>query len=272
VNQPTGRVAIVTGAGRGIGARVAERLAGDGLAVGVLDLDEPAAKATAAAITARGGTAIAVGGDVGNPEQVEESISQVASELGPPTVLVSNAGVTRDALLFKMTESDWDTVINVHLRGAFLTTRAVQQYMTAAGWGRIVTISSTSALGNRGQVNYSAAKAGLQGFTKNTGDRTRQVRDHRQLRRTGLHRHRHDQGDRQATRDRLGRVRQRPGQPDHGRPGRPARRHRPCRVVLRQRGRRIHLRTGALRCRRSEGLIARTTAGNRTETLERTSA
>jgi 3-oxoacyl-[acyl-carrier protein] reductase len=166
VNQPTGRVAIVTGAGRGIGARVAERLAGDGLAVGVLDLDEPAAKATAAAITARGGTAIAVGGDVGNPEQVEESISQVASELGPPTVLVSNAGVTRDALLFKMTESDWDTVINVHLRGAFLTTRAVQQYMTAAGWGRIVTISSTSALGNRGQVNYSAAKAGLQGFTK----------------------------------------------------------------------------------------------------------
>jgi 3-oxoacyl-[acyl-carrier protein] reductase len=166
VNQPTGRVAIVTGAGRGIGARVAERLACDGLAVGVLDLDEPAAKATAAAITARGGTAIAVGGDVGNPEQVEESISQVASELGPPTVLVSNAGVTRDALLFKMTESDWDTVINVHLRGAFLTTRAVQQYMTAAGWGRIVTISSTSALGNRGQVNYSAAKAGLQGFTK----------------------------------------------------------------------------------------------------------
>lgn len=166
MNQPTGRVAIVTGAGRGIGARVAERLAGDGLAVGVLDLDEPAAKATAAAITARGGTAIAVGGDVGNPEQVEESISQVASELGPPTVLVSNAGVTRDALLFKMTESDWDTVINVHLRGAFLTTRAVQQYMTAAGWGRIVTISSTSALGNRGQVNYSAAKAGLQGFTK----------------------------------------------------------------------------------------------------------
>ena len=166
MNQPTGRVAIVTGAGRGIGARVAERLAGDGLAVGVLDLDEPAAKATAAAITARGGTAIAVGGDVGNPEQVEESISQVASELGPPTVLVSNAGVTRDALLFKMTESDWDTVINVHLRGAFLTTRAVQQYMTAAGWGRIVTISSASALGNRGQVNYSAAKAGLQGFTK----------------------------------------------------------------------------------------------------------
>jgi 3-oxoacyl-[acyl-carrier protein] reductase len=166
VNQPTARVAIVTGAGLGIGAQVAERLAGDGLAVGVLDLDEPAAKAAAAAITARGGTAIAVGGDAGNPEQVEEAVSQVALALGPPTVLVSNAGVTRDALLFKMTESDWDTVINVHLRGAFLTTRAVQRYMTAAGWGRIVTISSTSALGNRGQVNYSAAKAGLQGFTK----------------------------------------------------------------------------------------------------------
>jgi 3-oxoacyl-[acyl-carrier protein] reductase len=166
VNQPTGRVAIVTGAGRGIGARVAERLAGDGLAVGVLDLDEPAAKATAAAITARGGTAIAVGGDVGNPEQVEEAVSQVALELGPPTVLVSNAGVTRDALLFKMTESDWDTVINVHLRGAFLTTRAVQRYMTAAGWGRSVPISGTYARGNRVRCNSAESKAGLKGFTK----------------------------------------------------------------------------------------------------------
>jgi 3-oxoacyl-[acyl-carrier protein] reductase len=81
-------------------------------------------------------------------------------------VLVNNAGITRDNLLFKMTEDDWDSVLAVHLRGSFLMSRAVQQYMTKAGWGRIVNVSSTSALGNRGQANYAAAKAGLQGFTK----------------------------------------------------------------------------------------------------------
>jgi 3-oxoacyl-[acyl-carrier protein] reductase len=90
----------------------------------------------------------------------------VAAELGPPVVLVNNAGVTRDNMLFKMTESDWDTVMNVHLRGAFLMSRATQKYMTEAKWGRIVSLSSVSALGNRGQANYSTAKAGLQGFTK----------------------------------------------------------------------------------------------------------
>ena len=93
-------------------------------------------------------------------------MEKVAAELGPPAVLVNNAGVTRDNLLFKMTETDWDTVLNVHLRGAFLMTRAVQKYMVDAKWGRVVNLSSTSAVGNRGQVNYSAAKAGLQGYTK----------------------------------------------------------------------------------------------------------
>jgi 3-oxoacyl-[acyl-carrier protein] reductase len=131
-----------------------------------LDLDEPAAKATAESINGLGGSAVAVGGDVTDPEQVSTAVAFVVQELGAPTVLVNNAGVTRDALLFKMTEPDWDTVIGVHLRGAFLMTRAVQHYMTLAGWGRVVTISSTSALGNRGQANYSTAKAGLQGFTK----------------------------------------------------------------------------------------------------------
>src|SRR5205085_4987535 len=87
-------------------------------------------------------------------------------ELGPPLVLVNNAGITRDNLLFKMTDEDWDAVVAVHLRGSFLMSRAVQQHMTTARWGRIVNISSTSALGNRGQANYAAAKAGLQGFTR----------------------------------------------------------------------------------------------------------
>jgi len=97
---------------------------------------------------------------------VRVAVEQVVTELDAPTVLVNNAGVTRDNLLFKLSEADWDTVVGVHLRGAFLMTRAVQRYMVAAGWGRVVNLSSVSALGNRGQANYSTAKAGLQGFTK----------------------------------------------------------------------------------------------------------
>jgi 3-oxoacyl-[acyl-carrier protein] reductase len=160
------RVAVVTGAARGIGAATAIRLAQDGFAVAVLDLDEAQAKGTVEAIEAAGGRALAVGADVSDVEQVNAAVERIAAELGGPTVLVNNAGVTRDNMLFKMSESDWDTVMNVHLRGAFLMTRAVQKYMTEAKFGRIVSLSSVSALGNRGQANYSTAKAGLQGFTK----------------------------------------------------------------------------------------------------------
>ncbi|WP_214369465.1 3-oxoacyl-ACP reductase FabG [Pseudonocardia sp. H11422] len=166
MSEPQSRVAIVTGAARGIGAATAERLARDGFAVAVIDLEESAAKGTVEAIEAAGGRALAVGADVADAEQVEAAVARVAAELGAPTVLVNNAGVTRDNLLFKMTETDWDTVMGVHLRGSFLMSRAVQKHMVAAKWGRIVNLSSTSALGNRGQANYSTAKAGLQGFTK----------------------------------------------------------------------------------------------------------
>ncbi|WP_433286723.1 3-oxoacyl-ACP reductase FabG [Pseudonocardia sp. CA-142604] len=161
-----GRVAIVTGAARGIGAATVQRLAADGLTVAVLDLAESAAEKTADGIGAAGGTAIAVRCDVTNAGGVDAAVLLVADELGPPTVLVNNAGITRDNLLFRMDESDWDAVMGVHLRGSFLMTRAVQKHMVSAGWGRIVNLSSTSALGNRGQANYSTAKAGLQGFTK----------------------------------------------------------------------------------------------------------
>ena len=160
------RVAIVTGAARGIGAATAARLAADGHAVAVVDLVEQACADAVSAITAAGGRAIAVGADVSDRDAVDAAVARVAEALGAPTILVNNAGITRDNLLFKMTDEDWDAVLAVHLRGAFLVSRAAQVHMTAAKWGRIVNLSSTSALGNRGQANYAAAKAGMQGFTK----------------------------------------------------------------------------------------------------------
>jgi 3-oxoacyl-[acyl-carrier protein] reductase len=160
------RVAIVTGAARGIGAATAIRLARDGFAVGVVDLDAEACKETVDAITTAGGKAAGIGADVSDSEQVGAGVQEVVDTLGAPTVLVNNAGIIRDNMLYKMTEGDWDAVMNVHLRGAFNMTKAVQKHQVEAKWGRIVNLSSTSALGNRGQANYSTAKAGLQGFTK----------------------------------------------------------------------------------------------------------
>jgi 3-oxoacyl-[acyl-carrier protein] reductase len=160
------RTAIVTGAGRGIGAAIALRLAKDGNRVGVIDLRAADTTETVDAISAAGGQAVGVGADVANSEQVAAAVEQINEELGAPTILVNNAGILRDNLIFKMTDDDWDAVIGVHLRGAFLMTRAVQSFQVEAKWGRIVSLSSTSALGNRGQANYAAAKAGIQGFTK----------------------------------------------------------------------------------------------------------
>src|ERR1039458_711732 len=160
------RTAIVTGAARGIGAAIAQRLSSDGFAVAIFDLDESQCANVVEQIRAAGGEALAVGVDVADELRVEEAVTRVAEELAPPTVLINNAGITRDDLLFKMTADNWDAVMNVHLRGAFLMSRSTQKYMIDAKWGRIVNLSSVSALCNRGQVNYSAAKAGIQGFTK----------------------------------------------------------------------------------------------------------
>jgi 3-oxoacyl-[acyl-carrier protein] reductase len=160
------RVALVTGAAQGIGAAIARRFAADGARVAVLDLDVGAAQSVADEITAAGGSARAVAADVTQRSQVQDAVDQVVAEFGALHILVNNAGVLRDNLLFKMTDDDWMTVMAVHLRGAFLCSQIAQRHMVAAHYGRIVSMSSTSALGNRGQANYSTAKAGLQGLTK----------------------------------------------------------------------------------------------------------
>ena len=162
----TPRTAIVTGAARGIGASVARRLCRDGITVAVLDLDEGACQAVVDELRSAGGTAHGFAADVSDEASVEAAVAAISGSMGPPLILVNNAGILRDNLLFKMTVDDWDAVMGVHLRGAFLMSRAAQRHMIEAGWGRIVNLSSTSALGNRGQANYAAAKAGMQGFTK----------------------------------------------------------------------------------------------------------
>ncbi|MDQ2722312.1 MAG: 3-oxoacyl-ACP reductase FabG [Actinomycetota bacterium] len=160
-----GRVAIVSGAGQGIGAGIAERLASEGAAVGVLDLNAEAAKSTAEAITLKGGKAVGIGADVTKEDAVNAAVDQVVSELGGLDIVVNNAGITRDNMLFKMSVEDFDLVLAVHLRGTFLLTKAAQKHLVERKYGRIVNLSSRSALGNRGQANYAAAKAGVIGFT-----------------------------------------------------------------------------------------------------------
>ncbi|MGC4769682.1 3-oxoacyl-ACP reductase FabG [Micromonospora sp. DT44] len=165
MNRKPPLVAVVTGAGRGIGAATARRLATDGAAVAVLDRSASDTHATVHAIGAAGGRAVGIACDVAAADQVEAAFARVVDAFGRVDVLVNNAGVIRDNLLFMMTEQDWDTVLRVHLRGAFLCTRAAQRHMVPEGGGRIVNLSSIAARGNLGQANYSTAKAAVQGLT-----------------------------------------------------------------------------------------------------------
>src|SRR5437763_2909673 len=161
-----GRVAFITGAGRGIGAATALRMAEEGARVALADIDPQGCEQVTAELDRLGSEGLVVPCNVTDSAMVQDAIAKTVSHFGRLDILVNNAGVLRDNLLFKMSEEDWDTVIDVHLKGAFLCSRAAQQYMVQQKYGRIVSLSSTSALGNRGQANYSAAKAGLQGLTR----------------------------------------------------------------------------------------------------------
>ncbi len=161
-----GRVAFVTGAGRGIGAATALRMAEEGARVALADVDTEGCQQVAAELSKIGSAGLVLRCDVTDSAVVQEAVDKTASHFGRLDILVNNAGVVRDNLLFKMPEDDWETVMNVHLKGAFLCSRAAQKYMVQQKYGRIVSLSSTAALGNRGQANYSSAKAGLQGLTR----------------------------------------------------------------------------------------------------------
>ena len=165
-----GRVVVVTGAARGIGFGTAQRFADEGASVAILDIDEAAAQDAAGRLQMQGDAkTVGVGCDVSDSAAAEAAVQRVVDELGGIHVLVNNAGITRDNLLFKMTEDDWDLVMGVHLKGAFNMTKAAQSRFVEQKYGKILNLSSVSALGNRGQANYSAAKMGIQGFTRTLG-------------------------------------------------------------------------------------------------------
>jgi 3-oxoacyl-[acyl-carrier protein] reductase len=164
------RVAVITGAARGIGFGIAQRLASEGASIAILDLDEAAAQDAAGRLDlADGASAVGIGCDVVDSAAAESAVQRVVDELGGIHILVNNAGVTRDNLLFKMTEEDWDLVMGVHLKGVFNMTKSAQSRFVEQKYGKILNLSSVSALGNRGQANYSAAKMGIQGLTRTLG-------------------------------------------------------------------------------------------------------
>lgn len=162
-----GLVAVVTGGGRGIGEAAAQRFAKEGAKVAVMDVNKENAQGTAAKIRERGGEALALGIDVSSRREVEGGMAEVVSTFGKIDILVNNAGVLKDNLISAMTDEDWDQVLDINLKGAFLCSQTAQKYMVERQYGKIVMLSSQAAVGGRqGRANYAASKAGIQGLTK----------------------------------------------------------------------------------------------------------
>lgn len=162
-----GQVALVTGASRGIGQAISLKLAAEGIFVVATATSETGAEATVAAITAQGGAALAVKLDVTNSAEVEALFKKIVAEQGRLDILVNNAGITKDGLMMRMKDNDWDSVLDTNLKGSFLCLREASKIMTKARYGRVVNISSVvGEMGNPGQANYCASKAGLFGLTK----------------------------------------------------------------------------------------------------------
>lgn len=160
------QVAVVTGASRGIGKEISRRLASEGAYVYLVDINEEALAETRHELLEKGFAAEMLKADITNEQEVERLFSYIEGRHGRADILVNNAGIIRDNLLFKMNADDWDSVMNVHLKGTFLCSKYAQKLMVQNKYGRIINLSSVSALGSRGQANYAAAKAGIQGFTK----------------------------------------------------------------------------------------------------------
>ncbi|WP_227935336.1 SDR family NAD(P)-dependent oxidoreductase [Alkalihalobacillus deserti] len=166
MNLLDGRVALITGGSKGIGKEIARTFSSQRATVYIIDLDEKALNETKEEFANDGLEIATFKVNVCDKEKIDDTFQQIANKHGNMDILVNNAGVIRDNLFFKMTEEDWDTVMNVHVKGSYFCSQIAQKYMVREQYGRIINISSTSALGKRGQANYSTAKAGIQGFTK----------------------------------------------------------------------------------------------------------
>ena len=242
------RTAIVTGAARGIGAAIAKRLASERYAIAVLDLDETACKPTVEEIEAAGGSALAVGIDVSDEDQVSSGVARVAEALGSVTVLVNNAGITRDSLLFKLSVDDWDLVLDVHLRGSFLMTRAGQGFMTERSGAGSSTCRAPPRWETEGRRTTRPRKPACKGSPKSWRSSSVGRRD-RQRHRAGVHWNRYDRCHSRWHRSSVRGV-QSEGRRDHpGGSGRHSRRHRHRGLILRSRGKRLRVGVGAV-CRR----------------------